>query len=200
MNHPARLLVGTCLIASAALSYAQTITPQPEPGLWRSHATTLVDGRDAQADIRKQQEAVLAQLPAEQRAQMEATLESEEDLRTTTDCITAEDAALMINPQALLAEAQQSMTGCDLQVEQDGKSRLAFHGTCSGGHGFVGDMQGGLEMVSSREMRSSFSGRSNHSVTSPDDEPVLIEHTEVSKWVSADCGALATPAQRSPAE
>lgn len=193
MNHPQRLLFGACLSAVAAMSQAETITPQPEPGLWRSHATTLVNGRDAQADIRKQQEAVLEQLPPEQRAQMEATLESEEDLRTTTDCITAEDAALMINPQALLAEAQQSMSGCDLQIEQDGESRLAFHGTCSGDHGFVGDMRGDLEMISSREMRSSFSGKSNHAATSKDDEPVRIEHTEVSKWVAEDCGALATP-------
>ena len=200
MTHTPRLLLVACMLASVALVHAQTITPQPEPGLWRSHATTLVDGRDAQADIRKQQEAVLEQLPPEQRAQLEATLESEEDLRTTTDCITAEDAALMINPQALLAEAQQSMSGCDLQVEQDGESRLAFHGTCSGDHGFVGDMQGALEMISSREMRSSFSGRSNHSVTSPGDEPVLIEHTEVSKWVSADCDARNTPAQGGSAE
>ena len=193
MTHPPRLLLGACLLMAATACLGQTISPQPEPGLWRSHATTLVDGRDAQAEIRKQQEAVLAQLPAEQRAQMEATLESEEDLRTTTDCITAEDAALMINPQALLAEAQQSMSGCDLQIEQDGESRLAFHGTCSGDHSFVGDMRGDLEMISSREMRSSFSGKSNHAATSGDDEPVQIEHTELSKWISAECGESAAP-------
>lgn len=193
MTHPPRLLFGVCLLVAATTSLAQTISPQPEPGLWRSHATTLVDGRDAQAEIRKQQEAVLAQLPAEQRAQMAATLESEEDLRTTTDCITAEDAALMIDPQALLAEAQQNMSGCDLQIEQDGASRLAFQGTCSGDHGFVGEMHGDLEMISSREMRSSFSGMSNHAATSGDAEPVKIEHTEVSTWISADCGEFAAP-------
>lgn len=192
MNYHSRLLLGAGLLMTATLSQAQTISPQPEPGLWRSEATTLINGEDAQAAIRKQQEAIIEQLPADQRAKMEAVLESEEDLRTTTDCITAEDAALMINPDALLAEAQESMSGCDLEIEQDGKSRLAFHGACSGDQGFVGDMRGDLEMISSREMRSSFSGTSNEDPAATG-KPVQIEHTEVSKWVSADCGALASP-------
>ncbi|WP_304641504.1 DUF3617 domain-containing protein [Pseudomonas sp.] len=185
---PALLLTGNTL--------AQSISPAPQPGLWRSEATTLINGQDAQAAMREAYEQMMAQFPEEQRAQMAEAL-GVNDLSVDMECISAEDAAAMTNPQKLLAEAKQDMEGCDIDVKQAGDSRLTFSGTCHNNEGFSGDMQGELVMVSSREMRSKFSGKGNYQaltepgmVGTPDSEggPVDIQHTEVSRWISADCG------------
>jgi len=184
----------------SSLSFAQSISPVPEPGLWRSEATTLINGQDAQAAMREAYEQMMAQFPEEQRAQMAEAL-GVNDLSVDMECISAEDAEAMTNPQKLLAEAKQDMEGCDIDVQQAGSSRLTFSGTCDNNEGFSGDMQGELTMVSSREMRSKFSGKGNYqalaesgSVGTPGTEggPVDIQHTEVSRWISADCGDVAS--------
>ncbi|KKN91696.1 hypothetical protein LCGC14_0215780 [marine sediment metagenome] len=201
--HP--LALACAVFATTAATADDRITPQPEPGLWRSEATTLINGQDAQAAVRKAQEEMLKNFPAEQRAEMERAMGTQEDLRATMDCITAEEAARMTDPEALLAEAQREMDGCDLNIERAGESRLTFEGTCSGGDGFAGDMVGELEMISSREMRSKFTGKGNYEIDTaqvPPDSPAMgggplnIQHTEVTKWVSADCGDV-TPRVRS---
>jgi hypothetical protein len=189
---PALLLPG--------MGVAQSISPTPEPGLWRSEATTLINGQDAQAAMREAYEKMMMQFPEEQRAQMAEALGISE-ISAEMECLSAEDAAAMTNPQTLLAEAQRDMEGCDIDVQQADSSRLTFSGTCHNNEGFSGDMQGELTMVSSREMRSKFSGKGNYqalaesgSVGTPGTEggPVDIQHTEVSRWISADCGDVAS--------
>lgn len=192
--------IALALLAPALLLppviHAASISPTPEPGLWRSEATTLINGQDAQASMRDAYEQILSQFPEEQRAQMSEAV-GMSDISAQMECIDADDAAAMTDPEVLLAEAQQEMEGCAIEIQQAGQSSLTFTGTCDNSEGFSGDMQGELVMVSSREMRSKFSGKGNYQVlTDPgtvgtpgtEGGPVDIQHTEVSRWVSADCG------------
>lgn len=188
--------LGAAALLICGPSLADSVSPAPEPGLWRSEATTLINGQDAQASMREAYEKMISQFPEDQRAQMAEMLGMSE-ISAQMECISAEDAAAMTDPETLLAEAQQEMDGCDIEIRQAGTSSLTFAGTCDSSEGFSGDMQGELVMVSAREMRSKFSGKGNYQVlTEPgavgtpgtEGGPVDIQHTEVSRWVAADCG------------
>lgn len=185
-------------IVSVGLS-AESIRPQPEPGLWRSEARTLINGQDLVAQMRAAQQQALEGLPAEQRAQMQSMLESQGDPGVQTECITADQAAKMADPQAILAEAREQMQNCDIEIDQASDSTLSFTGRCEGNEGFTGDMQGELTMVSSREMRSRFTGNGVYEMDiadmppgqpGMDGGPVEIQHSETTRWVAEECGAV----------
>ncbi|SDR69076.1 Protein of unknown function [Halopseudomonas xinjiangensis] len=182
-------------IACASAS-AESIRPQPEPGLWRSEARTLINGQDLVAQMRAAQQQALQSLPAEQRAQMQTMLDNQGDPGVQTECITADQAAKMTDPQAILAEARQQMQNCKIEIDQASESRLSFTGRCDGNEGFTGDMQGELVMVSEREMRSRFTGNGVYEMDIPDmppgqpgmdGGPVEIQHSETTRWIAAEC-------------
>ncbi len=189
------LTVSVAAIACASAA-AEPIRPQPEPGLWRSEARTLINGQDLVAQMRAAQQQALESLPAEQRTQMQAMLESQGDPRVQTECITSDQAARMTDPQALLAEARQQMQNCTIEIAQASESKLSFTGRCDGNEGFTGDMQGELEMVSAREIRSRFTGNGVYEMDVPDmppgqpgmdGGPVEIQHSETTRWIAAQC-------------
>lgn len=200
MKAPSTLVLLTCLCSISAIVSAQakSISPKPEAGLWRSEATTLINGEDAQAAMRKAYQDMVNQFPPEQREQM-AEMLGVQDIDAQMKCISAEEAAAMTDPETLLAEAKEEMGDCDITVEQAGASKLTFKGRCEGTEGFNGDMQGEMEMISSREMRSKFSGEGLYEMDAgamtattagSAGSPVNIQHTEVSTWVSANCGTV----------
>lgn len=196
------ILATSLLTLSLVQAHAQTLSPLPEPGLWRSEATTLVNGQDVIAAMREAQKQMLSSLPEEYRLAMEEMMGGTDDLAVEMQCITAEDASSLIDPASLMAEMREEMPNCNMQISQDGASRLRFTGHCEPGadDGFVGDVQGELLMVSSREMRSSFTGKGRLNIDTDDIPPGMeglesgpldIRQTEVSVWVSSDCGELA---------
>lgn len=181
-------------------SQAQSISPEPEPGLWRSEATTLINGEDLQAALRTSQQDMLKKVPEGQRAALRAALGDPQEIGVDMECISAEEARNLTNPEKLIASARKDMPECTLQVEQASDSSLRLTGNCAGEDGFSGDMHGELSMVSSREMRTRFTGQGvmqmdpdqapenlKHIATG---EPVNIEHSEKSTWVAADCGTV----------
>lgn len=194
MWQPATRTLLACLAGSLIVSaQAQSISPLPETGLWQVESTTLINGQDLMAAIRESQRAIMEQLPAEQRAMMEAMMQQDE--AEDYDCITEADLYNFRNPQTLIADIQRDMPGCSIELSESSGNRLAFTGTCDGTDGFSGDMQGEIVMVSAREMRHSFSGKG--SLDTPADElpasmqgmsgTVETEHTEVARWVAAEC-------------
>ncbi|TVP91790.1 MAG: DUF3617 family protein [Pseudomonadaceae bacterium] len=183
-----------CLAGGVILSaQAQSISPLPETGLWEVESTTLINGQDMMAAIREAQQAMLAQLPEEQRAMMEAMLN--EDGGKEFDCITDEDLANFNNPEALLNDIQRDMPGCTIELTEQGGNRLAFAGRCDGADDFTGDVEGEIVIVSAREMRHSFSGKGKLNTPTEELPPsmqgmsgdVETQHTEVARWVAADC-------------
>lgn len=199
------ITLGLTLTAAAISVHAQRISPQPEPGLWRSEAKTLINGQDLQAGIRAAQEEMLNNLPAEQRDMMRKMLGADDSVGVEMECITAQEAADLTNPDALIERANQDMQNCTMEIEPSGESTLRIRGNCVGGEGFTGDMQGELTMISRHEMHTRFTGKGMADIGSAEDvpesmrgmvsdQPVDIEHSEVSTWVSEDCGDLAPDA------
>lgn len=188
----------TILILSSGVLHAQSISPSPEPGLWRSEATTLINGQNLQAALRAAQQDMFKDLPAEQRALMQDLLGEGEEVGIDMECISAEEALNLTHPQKLIETARRDMPECTLEVEEASASSMSIVGNCAGNDGFSGDMRGELTMISAREMRSRFTGKGRMQVPAEEaheslqgmasQEPVDIEHSETSVWVAADCG------------
>lgn len=206
-----RLLNGlslSTLIFSSGGLHAQSISPSPEPGLWRSEATTLINGENLQAALRAAQQDMFKDLPPEQRALMQDLLGEGEEVGIDMECISAEEASNLTNPQKLIETARRDMPECTLEVEDASGSSMSIIGNCAGNDGFSGDMRGELTMVSTREMRSRFTGKGRMQVNPEDapehiqgmasQEPVDIEHSEISTWVAADCGEYRPTSPSSP--
>ncbi|GAA6131292.1 DUF3617 domain-containing protein [Halopseudomonas sabulinigri] len=192
--HPSHRITSLLLIATPPL-FAASIEPAPEPGLWHSESTTLINGVDLQAKMREARQAMLANMPAEQRAMVEEMMGSAEDAGHQR-CISAELAEKMTDPEALLADAREQMPGCELKVKQSDDDRLEFSGDCANTDGFTGTMQGDMQMISSREIKSNFRGDGTYQLPEQAaggladklNGPVKVDHQEISKWVASDCG------------
>lgn len=196
----------TCLACMATLLYfttaqADTISPQPDAGLWRREATTLINGQDINLAIRNAQEQMLQSLPAEQREMMEQMMNPGGEPGVEMECISPQMAADMTDPEALMERASNDMPDCSMAINKVSGSTLAIAGSCAGNEGYAGEMQGELTIVSPREMRSTFSGTgtmqmADAGVAPPalegmtGNQPVTIEHNEVSTWLSDDCADL----------
>ncbi|WVM89790.1 DUF3617 family protein [Halopseudomonas pachastrellae] len=96
----------------------------------------LINGIDMQARMREMRENMIKTLPPEQRALAEDMLGSEGQVGER-QCITAEAAQTMADPDALLADARENMPNCDLKVEQSGGDALQFSGHCNDPDGFT---------------------------------------------------------------
>lgn len=195
----------TCLAGMATFLYlasaqADTISPEPEPGLWRRESTTLINGQDLQMAIRNAQQQMLQALPAEQRKMMEEMMNPGGEPGVEMECISPQMAADLTDPEALLQRARDDMDECSLAINKVSGSTMAIAGSCAGNQGYAGEMQGELTIVNPREMRSTFSGTGTMQMDAGQvppalqgmtgDQPVAIEHTEVSTWLSADCADL----------
>ncbi|UJJ30371.1 DUF3617 domain-containing protein [Halopseudomonas maritima] len=193
--HLSRLALFCSLSLSALTSHANSLDTLPEPGLWISESTTLINGIDMQARMREMRENMLKSLPPEQRAMAEEMLGSEGQVGER-QCITADTAQTMADPEALLADARENMPNCDLKVEQVSGDALQFSGQCNDPDGFTGDLSGSVQIVSSREMRSTFNGNGSYALPAglmgnsaeASDGAVKLEHSQVSRWTAQDCG------------
>lgn len=195
ISHYAAIIALGC---SLGVAQAQGVSPQPEPGLWRSEATTLINGQNMQDAMGAARDEALANIPPEHRAMAEQMMPDPGDQNVQRECFTPEQAAELTDPEALIARAREDMPECTLNAEQTGPSTLKLNGSCAGSEGFNGDISGELTMVNAREMRSQFSGRGHMAMDAESVPPsmqdmfgdgeVNFEHRETSKWVSADCG------------
>ena len=184
--------LGLSLLVASLVSQAEGLSPTPEPGLWRTESTTLINGEDLQATIKAAQESFLESMPADQRDMMRQIMASQDEANAADmECISATEANAMANPEAVLAKAREDMPDCQLTLESSSSDKLVFTGTCSGDEGYDGDMRGELTMQGSREMHTRFVGQGRMDVGDlpvDGDGTVNIESSSVSRWVAADCG------------
>ncbi|GGE51171.1 hypothetical protein GCM10007421_26930 [Halopseudomonas oceani] len=194
MTLPRLALISTLTLATTVL-HAQPLSTTPEPGLWISESSTMINGMDMQARMREMRENMLKSLPPEQRAMAEEMLGTDGQVGER-QCITAETAQTLTDPEALLRDAQENMPRCQLTIAQSADDALKFTGHCADPDGFTGDLNGSIEMISSTEMRSTFNGQGSYALPAgllsqgaeAGDGEVTLTHQQVSRWQSADCG------------
>lgn len=116
------------------------------------------------------------------------------------ECISPQMAEDLTDPEALVRRVREDMPDCSMAINRVSGSTLAIAGSCAGSEGYAGEMQGELTLVSSREMRSHFTGNGTMQMDAEQvppalqgmagNQPVVIENTEVSTWLSDDCADL----------
>lgn len=186
------LITGLCLISTA--SHAQSL--RPDPGVWRSESSVLINGTDVLAQMRQAQQAMLDSLPADQRATMQAMLGEMGDMNTNDYCITEQEAARGYD--GWLEQAKKEMPNCDISTSGSSGNKILFTGNCrdTGSEGFVGSINGEVEIISNKEVRSRLSGKG---IVSLDEtagaafaggQTMDIETRDTSRWISGDCSQL----------
>tara|TARA_R110000751_G_scaffold23794_1_gene65475 strand:- start:1629 stop:2231 length:603 start_codon:yes stop_codon:yes gene_type:complete len=192
---PHKLLLAALLLALPCLSSAANLQPNPKPGLWLSEENTLVNGRDILQELKEMRQAMMKSLPKDQRAHARAIL-GDDDPSSKHKCFTPEMAAALTTPEAILAEANQQMPECEFTTQQTSGNSLQFSGQCNDPEGFIGDMHGAVEIVSSTEIKSTFQGTGSYKPPTgmlrdgKDRSDITMENTSVSHWVADDCGTV----------
>lgn len=193
--HPLRFaLLPALLIAVSLPAQADKLTIKPEPGLWISESTTLVNGVDMQERLQEMRAAMLSQVPEAQREMMREMLGDTGQVGER-QCVTADLARNMTDPETLLKDAEDEMPECQLSASKITANSLEFTGQCDDPEGFSGKLSGSLEIRSSKETRSTFNGDGHYmfpaGLMEPDAEAgsnaVKLKHSQISRWVSSDC-------------
>lgn len=188
------------LVPLALSAHAYELSPIPEAGLWRSEKRVLIDDEERLQALQRARQ----QLPADTAAQRRALLDEAAISRSTPtiemECLTSHQVAELVRLETLQQEIQRDVPECELTVHPVDRSTLNIHGRCQAEHGFDGDMQGYLEIISSYEIRSSFLGRGKAQFESDTSDtavgtPASIQLQEISRWTQPDCGAV-TPRER----
>ncbi len=178
-------------VASGAAS-AQSLKPAPELGSWEVRNQLLVNGKDVLADLRKQQQEALKDLPVEQRAQAQAVLEKSAS-QGQRECLTDKDVEGWSDPRQRLAQMERDAPSCKFDLDGVTGSTLQFKGRCSQADGFTGDVNGSMTMTSARAWTASYTGKGRMADIKVGDKvepgaPVEIESSATGRWLGAECG------------
>jgi len=156
---------------------ADSVTPLDiKPGLWESTTKTEMGGRAMPAMPAIPPEA-LAQMPPEQRARVEAMMNSRKPGggMTVKACMTRESMAKG------LAMAQQK--GCTQNVVSSSSTKMVVHMDCQQGNNkSAGDVS--FERIDAEHTK----GNMVMKVSSGDAPPMDMKMSLESKWLSSDCG------------
>jgi hypothetical protein len=175
-------LCGAAVFAGSAS--AQSLSPLPEVGLWEERIQLLINGKDLMAQLRQSQAAMLKNMPANQRAAMEADLKKGTS-DTQRECLTKEDAAEWKDPRKALASMERE-SQCKFDLVSVSGSALQFKGRCKDPDGFTGDVAGNLTMAGPRAYTFSYTGK-GRMAGAEGGGPVEMKMTSSARWVAARC-------------
>jgi hypothetical protein len=179
-----RVTVMVAVSVFAGGASAQSLSPLPEVGLWEERTQLLVNGKDLMAQMRQAQEAMLKNMPANQRAAMEAELKKSAS-DTQRECLTKEDAADWKDPRKALANMERE-SQCKFDLVNVSGSTLQFKGRCKDPDGFTGDVAGNLTMAGPRAYTWTYTGK-GRMAGAEGGGPVEMKATSSARWVAARC-------------
>lgn len=186
-------LILSLIVTTASAASGEQLSPLPEAGLWRHKIRVLIDNQDALTSVRQAQQELIEDLPKDQQADLIAALDAS-DPSVSMECMTAQQTASMVRIDNLQRIIQRDLPDCDLKVIQADRSRVAVEGRCDSDNGFHGAMTGALEIISSYEIQSNFTGQkraeSQRSAANVRAEPVSFELLVTSRWAKTDCGVV----------
>lgn len=182
--------------ALPAVAQAQQLYA-PNTGLWHMQDKLLMNGKDGfLTALRDMQKKELQALPPAQRKQAEATMK---DPTSHYECLTAQEAAKMRDSKTLLAEMAKDSPGCRFEALPSSGNTLRFKGHCADPDSFIGDVQGEMRMISTKEWQISYSGKGRFTVPEelrsygfkPGDLLIDVRMEQHARWVAAQCGKVA---------
>jgi len=165
-------LIGLLALAPLA-SFADEITPlNVKPGLWEDTVTTQANGMMATIP-----DDVLAKMPPERRAQMEAMMKSAMAPHTVRTCVTPDQIK---NGRFYQDRANSA---CQRTITSSTSDSIAFHMECNTGRSkTVAD--GHFQAVDSGTLKGEITG----TTTTAEGRTIPSKTTFSGKWLSSDCG------------
>jgi hypothetical protein len=163
-------------LAPLACRAADDVTPMlsMKLGLWENTVTIQSPG------VPGLSEDMLAKIPPEQRAKMEAAMKGAMGPHTSKNCVTAETLK-----EARGFGDQPKNSSCKRTITSSSPRSLEFHMECnSGGSKTVTD--GHFQVVDSVILK----GEMNGTTTTPDGRTMPSKITISGKWLGSDCGSL----------
>ncbi|MGA3026627.1 MAG: DUF3617 domain-containing protein [Bryobacteraceae bacterium] len=163
------------LLAPLACRAADDVTPllKVKLGLWEDTVTTQSSGMPGLS------EDMLARIPPERRAQMEAAMKGAMAPHTFKSCVTSD---MLKKAQAFEDRPNSS---CKRTITSSSPGSMEFHMECDNGKSkTVGD--GHFQAVDSETMK----GEINGTTTTPDGRTITSKTTISGRWLSSDCGSV----------
>jgi len=187
-----RIALGALVTATAAVPAAQAadFKVKPRPGLWKTETKVLINGVDMMAQIEATRKQMMANMPPEARARMEAAMpptpQSEE-----LECLTQAQIDKITDPVSWFKE-QEGLSNCAFEVTHQSAHKIQFKGTCKatgkGAESFSGTLSGEFSASSDTAWRMEMKGKGM--VPGPNGQPQSVTQNVTSKgtWQKSDCG------------
>ena len=167
-------LIGLLALAPLA-SFAEDVTPlNVKPGLWEDTVTTQASGMMAAIP-----DDVLAKMPPERRAQMEAMMKGAMAPHTIKACVTPDQIKNARFYQ------DRSNNACKQTISSSTSDSIAFHMECNTGRSkTVAD--GHFQALNTETVKGEITG----TTTTAEGRTIPSKTTFNGKWLSSDCGNL----------
>lgn len=188
-------LILSVLGATAGATPHDQLGPLPEAGLWRHMISILIDGKEAPPNVRDVPQQLPGELSGEQPATLTAAMAAAAS-GVNMECLPSHQVAGILSLDSLQQRIQRDIPDCELSLLQTGRSRVQVSGLCNSQTGFYGEMRGELEIISSYEIHSSFTGRRLTSANPSPPSQGAGEHladfvlSVTSRWAATDCGSI----------
>lgn len=191
-------------VMTAAPASAQRLSVTPQPGLWELENKISYNGVDLLAQMRAMQAEMLRQLPEAQRAMAEQMMSEQLSAfdGTSQECVTAEEAREMSDPQRLIERMndpdEEDALSCRYELASVSGNTVNVRGQCEPQDGWNGQVQGTLTLHDARRWSSRFSGTGRlrgeaaamSGIPNPTG-PVEFLISSNGRWVAASCGDVA---------
>lgn len=167
-------LFAVIALAPLACRAADEITPlNVKTGLWETTFTTQMNGIPGVSDD------ILAKMPPEQRARMEAAIKGASGPRTTRSCVTPDTM------KKGMAFGESSNSSCKRTLVSSSPTSATFHVECSNGRMTnVGD--GHVQTTGSDTVK----GDVVMKTTMPGGRTTTTNVTFTGHWLGSDCGSV----------
>jgi hypothetical protein len=188
-------------LATVGTAQAQRMSVTPTPGLWETRQQLTLNGADIVQIVRDMQQQMLAGMNAQERAAAERMMADQADALSgiERECITAEDAREMADPQRLVArmnEVNEEDTGqCRFELVSVSGNTVRVKGRCAPEEGWAGDLDGVLTLHDSKRWTARFTGSGRLAGEGIPGVPnaggkvdAVMEST--ARWLGADCGRV----------
>jgi hypothetical protein len=195
------VLAALCAWALPGSAQAQRLSVTPAAGLWKTRQQLSLNGADLLTIVRDMQQKALAGLSPEERAAAERLMAEHADVLRgiERECISAEDARAMTDPQRLVAHmnaADEADTSqCRFTLVSVRGNTLRVKGRCAPEDGWAGDLDGEMTLHDARRWTTRFTGSGRMAgepipgVPGAEGRVDAVMQT-TARWLQADCGSV----------
>lgn len=142
-----KLAAGILFLGLASLVQAAPLAVQPKPGQWQISTQTFAEGKEVGAQLQLIKQQAAAFLKPAQRQKLD-----QYDPSQFNECLSPAKAKLLADPQKGLAVLGKALGQCELQLDSQTSTGMAFSGYCEASkQGIEGQVKGQVDYQSATQ-------------------------------------------------